>query len=85
MKDYIKPFQTEITKIVEYQYSKLRTSSFSHTSVWMNDPTGFCGTIQVITQITNVNVHRIGHVVPTLRPGHGQVIVSSKDFQKTLK
>lgn len=50
-------FQTEITKTVEYQYSELRSSSFSHTSVWINDLTAFCGTIQVISKVTNVNVH----------------------------
>lgn len=50
----------------------------------MNDPTGFCGTLQVINKVTNVNVHSFGHLVPTLPPGHGQVIVASKDFQKAL-
>lgn len=49
----------------------------------MNDPTD--GTTQVISKTTNVNVHRIGHLIPTLPPGYRQVIVASKDFQKTLK
>lgn len=50
----------------------------------MNDPTGFCGTIQVLSKFSNVNAHRIGHLVPTLPLGHGQVTVASKDFQKAL-
>lgn len=51
----------------------------------MNDPAGFCGTIQVISKVTNISIPRIGHLVPTLPLGSGQVIVASTDFQEALR
>lgn len=69
------------TEVLKNQGSFLQ----QHLTMHVNDPTGFCGTIKVISKVINTSVHRIGHLVPTLPLGSGQVIVASTDFQEALR